>query len=187
MPVKRFTLIELLVVIAIIAILAAILLPTLQQARGRGHQADCAAKLREIGSVSTAYAGDNDGFFMPAMYASPQLGTVVWYRHLLENRQLGAGSFHCLANTKNIEPSTKSFSDLDINQYRDYDELQGHPRTLQYNMRLGYFSSPTKLVYALEKAATLGKASQSVMAFCTIRGTKSSYGSGGYLPPLYVQ
>lgn len=187
MPVKRFTLIELLVVIAIIAILAGILLPTLQQARNRGYGADCAAKLREIGSASTSYAGDNDGYFMPSSFASVKLGTAPWFLHMLDGKRLSAGSFHCHANKKNIEASTKSVSDLTINQYRDYDELMGHPRTLQYNMRLGYYSSPTKLVYELEKAATLEKSSQSVMAFCTVRGVKSSYAAGGYLPPLYIQ
>ena len=186
MSVKRFTLIELLVVIAIIAILAAILLPTLQKARERGYEADCAAKLREIGSASTSYAGDNDGYFMPSSFASVKLGTAPWFLHMLDGKRLSAGSFHCQANKINIEASTKSPGDLAVNQYRDYDELQGHPRTLQYNMHLGYYSSPTKLLYSLEKAASVTNASRNVMSFCALRKMNSSYGGGGYLPPRYI-
>lgn len=66
----RFTLIELLVVIAIIAILAALLLPALAQARERGQRVVCLSNQKQLYLGAAVFKDDHDDFLPPGSSGS---------------------------------------------------------------------------------------------------------------------
>ena len=62
---QAFTLVELLVVIAIIAILAALLMPTLSRAKQKAQGAVCLSSGKQMMTAMIMYTGDNNDFYPP--------------------------------------------------------------------------------------------------------------------------
>lgn len=62
--IQAFTLIELLVVVAIIALLMAILMPSLGRARESAKAVQCSSNMRQVGVASLMYAEENRGYVL---------------------------------------------------------------------------------------------------------------------------
>ena len=74
---RGFSLIEMLIVISVIAILLAILLPSMRSARAQARMVVCASNTSEIGRAAAAYSADFGGWLCGSPGTS---GSVMYYR-----------------------------------------------------------------------------------------------------------
>jgi prepilin-type N-terminal cleavage/methylation domain-containing protein/prepilin-type processing-associated H-X9-DG protein len=99
---RAFTLIELLVVIGIIALLAAILFPSIGSARFQSRVTVCTANLRQLAMASLTYANQNDGQLVNL--DMPSTGANLWdvphsFYSKLRKEGVSHDAFFCPAAT----------------------------------------------------------------------------------------
>jgi prepilin-type N-terminal cleavage/methylation domain-containing protein len=110
---KGFTLIELLVVVAIIAVLIALLLPALGQARAQGKKIVCLNNLRQLGVGFALYHMDNNERLIPVRFYYKNTKWVTW-RFLIWD-YLKQGS-----ETASIFQCPSKYSDVDLANQVDH-------------------------------------------------------------------
>ncbi len=87
---RAFTLIEVLVVVAILALLVAVLLPSLVRARESGRAAQCLSNLKQMGSAIMMYTIDNRSFLPGPLHPMVQRET---YDNFYRSHDAEAGMY----------------------------------------------------------------------------------------------
>lgn len=163
---SAFTLIELLCVIAIIAILAALLLPALGQARLKAQRIKCVSQLRQTGMAFTLFAHDHGGrfpmevptnaggsleFVQPASLAN---AFDVSFRHFLaiSNEIVTPRVLACPTDTRQPALNFGSFGNENLSYFASLNANPARPESILAGDR--NITNEVATIYSLQSGAS---------------------------------
>ena len=174
---RAFTLLELLVAISVIALLAAILLPTIGLVRAAALKSQCGSNQRQVAIAALAYAEEWDGLLAADKRLTGETADTspAWFHRLpgyldLPNTGIDRTVFHCPVwrmPATAVQPLAANYPrSFKQNDYLDFDPASGE---YQYNQ-----AAPTNRHYRL------GLAPDQVDLLLTADGDLGRDGTTGY-------
>jgi prepilin-type N-terminal cleavage/methylation domain-containing protein/prepilin-type processing-associated H-X9-DG protein len=121
-----FTLVELLVVIGIIALLIAILLPTLSKVRENARRVECASRLRQLAAAVHLYANEHRGKVPPGNRDNNNEEHCIWLSQSAFDDFVATLDQRKMLACPHLQETQPNYPTNNIGWVIGYDYLGGH-------------------------------------------------------------